>query len=176
MKSQKTKRQSVKSVNKPAESVLLRNQLARALADYDNLRKRVEVERETWIAFSSERILIKIIPILDALESAQEHLKDQGLAIAIGEFKNVLEEEDIEEIKPKVGDKFNENIHEAVEAVGDGQKGYIAELVLTGWKFKASGPEGKVIRYAKVKVYGEDIPKGEKKEELEKEMARGDYM
>jgi molecular chaperone GrpE len=160
----------------------LKNQLARALADYDNLRKRVETERETWIAFSTERIIIKILPILDALEAAQEHLKNQGLAIVISEFKKVLQEEGITEIRPKVGDEFNHNYHEAVESVKAsgpvGQKGKIAELVLTGWRYKASGPEGsdsvgRVIRHAKVKVFAEVT---DKEEELEKEMARGDYM
>ena len=147
----------------------LKSQLARALADYDNLRKRVEEEREIWIKFSSERVIIKLLPILDAFEAAQVHLGDQGLAIAVGEFKKVLSEEGIEEIKPGVGDEFDENIHEAMEIVegekkatgpvtdsegsltrreASGQEGKIAELVLTGWKFG----DGKIIRFAKVKV------------------------
>ena len=149
----------------------LKNQLARMLADYDNLRKRVDSERETWIAFSSERIIIKILPILDALEAAQEHLKDQGLAIVISEYRKVLQEEGIEEIKPKAGDGFNNNYHEAVESVstkGSGVKdrGKIAELVLTGWRYN----NGRVIRHAKVKVFAKVT---DKEEELEKEIARG---
>jgi len=197
-----------KSKKEDTEVALLKNQLARALADYDNLRKRVDSESQLWIKFSSERVLIKLFPVIDILESAQEHLKDQGLAIAILEFKKVLKEEGIEEINPKVGDDFNPEVHEAVEAIGasssvadsgesltlresfsarregnrpgGGKKGTIAEVILKGWKFTASGPEGEilpagrqVIRVAKVKVYGE---KTEKKEELEKEMARGEYM
>jgi len=207
----KAKEKKIEKPGKESEEVaLLKNQLARALADYDNLRKRVDSESQLWIKFSSERVLIKLFPIIDILESAQEHLKDQGLAIAILEFKKVLKEEGIEEINPKVGDEFNPEVHEAVEAIeasspasssdlrckstsgaeqsfaarregnrpGGGKKGTIAELVLPGWKFEASspegsGPEGKLIRVAKVKVYGENT---EKKEELEKEMARGDYM
>jgi molecular chaperone GrpE len=181
-KKEKPQKEHAKSADKSAESVLLKNQLARALADYDNLRKRVDTERETWIAFSSERIIIKILPILDALEAAQEHLKDQGLAIVISEFKRVLQEEGIVEIRPKAGDEFNHSYHEAVESVKASgpadQKGKVAELVLTGWRYKTSGPEslgpaGRVIRHAKVKVFAEVT---DKEEELEKEMARGDYM
>ncbi len=148
---------------------LLKNQLARALADYDNLRKRTEGEKEVWIQFASKNLIVRLLPVLDTLESAQEHLRDQGLAIAINEFKKVLEEEGLEEIKPGKGDKFDHNVHEAVESVEGGKKGEIAEPVLSGWKFKS----GLVVRVAKVKVYGE---KSKKKEELEKELARGEYM
>ena len=156
---------SVISDKKSVESEVLRNQLARALADYDNLRKRVEEEREIWIKFSSERVIIKLLPILDAFEAAQAHLSDQGLAIAIGEFKKVFAEEGIEEIRPKVGEAFDANIHEAIEVVSGGKRGYVAELVLAGWKFEdmAAQAGGKIIRFAKVKVYGERV---NKKEEL----------
>ena len=94
---------------------------------------------------------------------------DQGLAIALNEFKKVLDEEGLEEISPGKGNKFDPKVHEVIETVEDGKHGEVAELVLAGWKFK----DGMVIRPAKVKVYGERV---EKKEELEKEMARGDYM
>ena len=86
----------------------LKNQLARALADYDNLRKRSELEREVLLKFSSERIIVRILPILDGLEDAQKHLKDSGLAIIIADFKKLLYEEMLEEILPQKGDNFDE--------------------------------------------------------------------
>jgi len=163
----KTSKKSNKSEKSEIED--LKKQLIRALADYDNLRKRVDNEREVWVKFSAERVLLKLFPVIDILESAQEHLKDRGLAIAISEFKKIFSDEGIEEIEPKKGAEFDPEVHEAIESVGGGKKGTIAELILPGWKFK----EGKLIRVAKVKVYG-DV--NEKEEELEKEMARGDYM
>ena len=48
---------------------------------------------------------------------AQEHLKDQGLAISIVEFKKVLSEEGLTEIRPKVGEDFSEQEMEAIEVV-----------------------------------------------------------
>lgn len=145
-------RKSSKKDNKTEEIdqiAQLKNQLARTLADYDNLVKRVQREREELSKVASLGILIKLLPVLDNLESAQEHLKDQGLAISIGEFKKVLDEEELEEVKPQKGDMFDENLHEATEIVQGGDKGTIAELILTGWKFK----DGQVIRVAKVKVF-----------------------
>ena len=126
----------------------IKNQLARALADYDNLRKRTELEREIWIKFASERVLVSLLPVLDNLEAALKHLKDQGLAIAVGEFKKIFTEEGLEEIAPKVGEKFDHQIHEAIETEEGGEKNTIARVILNGWKFK----DGKVIRFAKVEV------------------------
>ncbi|HKB88190.1 MAG TPA: nucleotide exchange factor GrpE [Patescibacteria group bacterium] len=131
------------------ETEALKSQLARALADYDNLRRRTDVEKTLWIKFSSQTIITKLLTILDMLEKAQEHLKDQGLAIATLEFKKVLNEEGVEEITPKVGDEFNHELEEVIETVEGGESGKIAEVLVTGWKYK----DGNILRFAKVKVY-----------------------
>src|SRR5258705_9048940 len=104
------------------ETEILKGQLARALADYDNLRRRTEEEKTLWIKFSSQTIITKLLSILDIIESAQVHLKDQGLAIATLEFKKVLNEEGLEEIIPKVGDEFNHELHEVIETVEGEEK------------------------------------------------------
>jgi molecular chaperone GrpE len=155
----KVKVENTKKEELNPEVELLKSQLVRSLADYDNLRKRTEEEKSLWIRFSSQRVLTTLLPILDNFESAQKHLNDSGLAIAIGEFKKVFVEEGLEEIVPKVDDTFDHIYHEAVETVeteDDNRNGKISDLVLTGWKFKdiEGLEEGRgVIRHAKVKVY-----------------------
>jgi molecular chaperone GrpE len=134
---------------KPGELEVVKGMLARALADYDNLSKRVERERQDLNKIASVGLIIRLLPILDSLESAQVHLKDQGLAITIGEFKKVLSEEGLTEIKPEVGREFNEEAMEAIEAIEGKDKGKVAEVVLVGWKFE----DGTVVRHAKVRVY-----------------------
>lgn len=133
----------------PGESEQLKGQLARALADYDNLRRRTDEEKTLWIKFSSQSIITKLLTILDMLEKAQEHLKDQGLAIATLEFKKILNEEGVTEIVPKVGDEFNHELHEVIETIEGEDKNKISETVVPGWKYN----DGQVLRYAKVKVY-----------------------
>jgi molecular chaperone GrpE len=145
-KNQKTKVKSEESVNEEAE--LLKAQLLRTLADYDNLVKRVEKEREVLGKVASIGVITKLLPVLDNIENAQNHLQDPGLAICVGEFKKVFNEEGLIEISPKVGDKFDENTMEAVEVVAGKEDNIISELVLGGWKFS----DGQVIRHAKVKV------------------------
>ncbi len=140
--------QNSKGKEKSSETEVLRNQLARALADYDNLRKRVEREKEEVGRIVSLGLVLRLLSVLDILESAQNHLKDAGLAIAINEFKKVLAEEGLEEIRPKVGDKFDESLMEAVEVVKGESDNTVSEMVLVGWKFN----DGTVVRHAKVKV------------------------
>ena len=130
------------------ELEMVRGMLARALADYDNLSKRVDRERQDLSKITSVGIVARLLPVLDSLESAQEHLRDQGLAISIGEFKKILSEEGLDEIRPKIGDKFDEDTMEAIEVVPGTSDNSIAELFLTGWKFS----DGTIVRHAKVKV------------------------
>jgi molecular chaperone GrpE len=142
-------------IRKPAKDLVhneletVKGMLARALADYDNLSKRVERERQDLGKIASIGVIIKLLPVLDNLESAQEHLKDQGLAISVVEFKKVLSEEGLDEIRPKAGDDFNEQEMEAIEVVaGSGNNNTVHKLVLVGWKYE----DGTVVRHAKVKV------------------------
>lgn len=142
-----------KTVSKKYESQELKNQLARALADYDNLRKRVEREREEVEGLVKVMIVSRLLPIYDMIEGAQKHLKDSGLAITIDEFINVLKEEGIEKIPLKPGDKFDEELHEAIEVVDTSvdekvKEGRISEVILSGWRLN----NGPIIRHAKVKV------------------------
>jgi len=127
----------------------LKDQLARALADYDNLKKRTNEEKTTWMKFSSLNIISKLLPVLDMIENAQKHLQDQGLAISIGEFINVLKDEGLVVINPNIGDEFNEDEMEAIEVVEGTSDNVISEVVVPGWKFK----DGIVVRHAKVKVF-----------------------
>lgn len=128
----------------------LKNQLARALADYDNLRKRVERDRSTFEKIANLRLILKLLPILDVLKSAQVHLKDQGVAMTIGQFEDALKQEGIEEIRAKVGDKFNPELHEVIEVVPGKNDNMISEVSLPGYRFI----DGPVIRHTRVKVAG----------------------
>jgi len=140
------KQKATKITKKELEKV--KNQLMRALADYDNLRKRIEREREGIEKIASIKFAVKMLTVFDMIEEAQRHLKDSGIALTLEEFKKILEEEGIEKIKMGQGDKFDEEICEAVEVVKNGKDGKIVKVVLTGWKF-SNGP---VIRPIKVKV------------------------
>ena len=138
----------------------LENQLKRALADYANLQKRVEGERRELAEYFKSIFAFKFLPVLDSLEAALKTVNqeaaggiEQGLKLAVEQFKKVLEEEGVEEIR--IDDGFNPALHEAVEVVLGKQDNKIVEVVTKGYKLGE-----KILRPAKVKV--------EKREEKDK--------
>jgi molecular chaperone GrpE len=141
----KVKDQKQKVINPEIE--LLKDQLARALADYENLRRRTDEEKKQWIKFATQKFINNLLPVLDIFEASLKHTNDQGLAIGINQLKDLLREEGLEEVKPKEGETFDENLHEAI----DTKEGKAAELILPGWRFV----DGNMVRHAKVRVFKE---------------------
>lgn len=129
----------------------LRDKLARALADYDNLTKRVEKQRQDFKKIANLELVVSLLPAIDMLENAQEHLKDSGLALTIKELEEALGAHGVQRIDSSVGTEFDEEVHEAVEVTNKGGKkdGEIVEELLAGWRFV----DGPVIRPTKVIVY-----------------------
>lgn len=119
----------------------------RALADYQNLEKRVDREKENFVKFANAVLILKMIPVLDNLERANEHLKDQGIELVIKQFKDALSSEGVKEIEAK-GSQFDPQLHEAIEKVS-GDEGKVMEVLEKGYLMGE-----KVIRPAKVKIGG----------------------
>jgi len=124
----------------------LENQLKRALADYQNLERRIHQERELLGKLTASILVEKFLPVLDNLENAQKHLNDEGLDIVIKQFKEVLASEDVEEIEAE-GAQFDPNLHEAVETQEGESENTIVKVHTKGYKLN-----DKVIRPAKVTV------------------------
>lgn len=156
----------VKEVKEQKKIKELEEKLARALADYHNLVKRADREKHELVIRANKNLLKDILPILDILENAQEHLRDEGLGMAIGQFRGVLERNGLREIRVGKGDKFDEAKHEATETTEGGETGTIAQVLRKGYEWE----DGMVLRPAQVKVYNRDRDK-----DKEKELERGDY-
>jgi molecular chaperone GrpE len=123
----------------------LENNWKRALADYRNLEKRVREEKAEMAKFANSMLLSRFLGILDGMEMMQEHIKDTGLKLLVGEFKKILESENVEEINP-IGKSFDPEIMDAVESV-EGKENEVVFVLQKGYLFK-----GKVLRPARVKV------------------------
>ena len=137
------KRQIAKGESKSKQ---LEEQLKRALADYQNLERRVEEERRLLGQLSSAILIEKFLPVLDNLENAKKHIDDQGLEMVINQFKDVLKTEGVEEIVAE-GTKFDPNLHEATEVAEGQNDGIIARVIRKGYKIN-----NKVIRPTQVVV------------------------
>lgn len=92
----------------------------RLQADFDNYRRRTKQEREELITRASERLISKILPVLDDFEralSATVSESDTGLAQGVEMIYRALlmklEEEGLKSV-PGVGAIFDPHIHDAV--------------------------------------------------------------
>lgn len=126
----------------------------RARADFLNYKKE-EMERiSALLAYSGEELILKILPILDNFELVEkkmpEDLKKDESVKGILQIKNqildFLKNQGVEEIKT-VGEKFDPNLHEAVETQDGQESGIILEEVQKGYMIN-----GRLLRAAKVKV------------------------
>ena len=124
----------------------LEHQLKRALADYQNLERRIDEERRLLAHLSSALVIEKLLPVLDNLENAQKHLKDEGLEMVIKQFRDVLESEGVCEITAE-GNPFDPNFHEAVEILGSDKDDIVLKVLRKGYIIN-----DKVLRPAQVAV------------------------
>lgn len=123
-----------------------KNKYLRALADYQNLEKRISEERFELMKMANKNLLVKILPFLDNLEKAEVFIKDQGLKISKEHFLQILKETGLEEINILNKD-FDPVLAEAIDIVPGKEENKIVEVLRKGYKF-----EDKIIRVAQVKV------------------------
>ncbi|MDO8551538.1 MAG: nucleotide exchange factor GrpE [bacterium] len=145
------------------------NQLRRVMADYQNLEKRIGTEKEEFAKFANAGLVSKILPALDSLEKAKEHIKDEGLSLATKQLMDGLAQEGLERIEAEKGEDFDPNLMECVE-VGKGTDNKVLDVLREGYKLN-----GRILRVAQVKVGKEEINK-KATEEAEEEHERGDYV
>ena len=128
--------------------------LRRVAADFDNYRKRVAREQTQILARSGERVVAKLLPVLDDLEralDAAEHHEEvkvlEGVRMTKDALAAVLASEGVEEI-PADG-PFDPHVHEAVaqEASQQVKEGHVISQTRRGFKLK-----DRLIRPASVVV------------------------
>lgn len=129
----------------------LENNWKRALADYRNLQKRTEEEKESLVEFISTMLFKRILPTLDNMEMLEKHIKDEGLRMINKEFKQILNEEGVVEIDT-LGKPFDPETMDAIEMVADNNtngesKNVVIEVLNKGYMLR-----NKLLRPARVKV------------------------
>jgi molecular chaperone GrpE len=117
----------------------------RALADYKNLVDRSNKERKQFTEFANEVLIMKFLAVYDSLEMLGKFNTDQGLALTIKQFGQVLKEEGLKEIDA-LGKEYDVNNMEAIEMVS-GEKDKVVEVLTKGFYLKE-----KLLRPARVKV------------------------
>lgn len=161
-------REKQQSEKKAAEYL---DRLQRLQADMENLQKITKRQVETVTRQASEGLLLKLLPILDALQQAarmahsNEHLPAEEIAVGLNmllkQMTDVLRSEGLEEISA-VGQPLDPERHEAVSFVetDDAPENTVMEEVRRGYLLN-----GRVIRPSLVVV---SKPKASKEKEVEK--------
>jgi molecular chaperone GrpE len=140
-----------------------REQLLRKAADFENFRKRMNLEKQKSIEFANETLLVDIIPTIDDFERAiasaelSPELAELPAGKAMLDGISMIERRFTGQLEGKwglkrfasVGEPFDPNRHEAMlmEKSGDFAEPTVTEDFAKGYTLR-----DRVIRAAKVKV------------------------
>jgi molecular chaperone GrpE len=132
--------------------------LRRLQADFENYKKRVERQFEDLSARGVTSLVLRLLPVLDTLDLAEEHLlaeegggdatETRALVQARALLLDTLAKDGLERAGV-AGEPFDPTIHDAV-AHTEGEGGQVVDEVLrAGYRWR-----GQVLRPAMVKVKG----------------------
>lgn len=146
--------QPVEEANQDDKIEELTAQVKRALADYQNLQRRVQEERQAIGQFATQQVLFALLPIVDQLEQVvetapkeeQQSAWFQATAMSVKQLQELLKKEGVESITPE-GAPFDPNEHEAIDTTEGEEDDKVAQVFQKGYKL-----HGKIIRAAKVRV------------------------
>ncbi len=147
--------------------------LRRLQAEFENYKKRVTKQQADQVSRAAVSLVEQLLPVLDALDLAAEHLGEpdsadaRALVAASGLLHGVLAKEGLERIDPS-GEPFDPTAHEAVGRVpvpesdngstdpngaatagAVAEEPTVAEVMRAGYRWK-----GAVVRPAMVLVRG----------------------
>jgi molecular chaperone GrpE len=135
-------------------------QLLRAHAEMQNVRRRAEIDVEKAHKFALEKFVKELLPVADSLEKAVESTEgnedagdlvasiSQGVEMTLSLFLSSLKKFNVEQLNP-LGEPFDPQQHEAMSMVPapDAEPNSVVSVVQRGYTLN-----GRVIRPAMVVV------------------------
>ena len=149
---------SVKEIERfKKEAAEYKDKYVRLLAEFDNVRKRSEREKNEFVKYANEGLLGEFVNVLDDLERSIEAAKAKhqdydaflkGIEMVMAHIYEMLKKNNVHPID-SVGKKFDHNCHEALmqEELEDVEDNVITEELQKGYSYG-----DKILRTAKVKV------------------------
>lgn len=131
----------------------------RAVADFENFKRRAAKDREEIAILTSEKLLREFLDVKDHLELALDHSREatevkslrEGVDLTLKQLGRFLEKFGVTEVK-SLGESFNPAYHEAIhqEASAEQKPGTIVHVYQKGYSF-----QGRLLRAARVTVASE---------------------
>ena|SRR5713226_10702612 len=156
-----TKNEKIATPDELSEIARLKEEVARehdmylrALADYENYRRRVERERATAARSGKREIILSLLEVLDGFDRALQHISDDPSSVSDGvqalhrKLLGLLKEQGVTPLK-SLGEPFNPELHDAIGSVQseEVEPGAVAEEVQRGYRW---GDD--LLRPARVRV------------------------
>jgi molecular chaperone GrpE len=96
----------------------------RISAEFDNYKKRVQKDRADLLNYGNERLIKELLPIVDSMERALNHVSNaedsdafvEGLKLIYEQLLVSLKKHGVESIE-SIGQEFDPNFHEAMMKV-----------------------------------------------------------
>jgi molecular chaperone GrpE len=111
--------------------------LRRLQAEFENYKKRVTKQQADQMARAALSLVEKLLPVLDTLDLATEHIGDadsadgRALVATSNQLRDVLAKEGLERLDP-IGEEFDPNDHQAVGHVPADEGGAVGAEVPDG--------------------------------------------
>ncbi len=145
-----------KTMELEKQTALLKDQLLRKAAEFENYKRRTETETISLAKYASENIITQLLPVLDdlsrSLKSSSEKIDSdpfyKGVEMISNKFLKLLESQGLRSMET-IGKEFNVAYHDALMQIPrtDVPPHTIIEEVEKGYMLF-----DKVIRHAKVIV------------------------
>jgi molecular chaperone GrpE len=129
-----------------------RDKYLRALAESENMRKRVERLCEDRMWQEKKRLVMHLVELADQLQEALKYTGDDnpvanGLHVTHQHLEHVLAQEGAQALKA-VGETFDPNVHEAIDLTDSpGEPNQVTSEYRKGYML-----DGKLLRPARVQV------------------------
>src|SRR5690349_16458198 len=131
--------------------------LARAQADFQNSRRRLEADKEQAVQYANSSLIKSLLPVIDNFERAlavdssktDSATMQKGLQLVHDQMMNVLKSQSVEEIAPAPGTPFDPNQHQALMQQPSDQ---YTEPTVTQLMQKGYALHGRTLRPAQVAV------------------------
>ncbi len=136
------------------ENEQLKDKLMRKTAELDNVIKRCEKEKLEMLDYANEKLLVKLLDLVDDLAKAVEAGKEShdpetiitGIEMIYDKALKLLESEGVKPLESAVGKQFNVELHDAMVSMpSEHPEGTVVSEVQKGYSYK-----DKVLRHSKV--------------------------
>jgi len=116
------------------------DQLLRARADVENMRRRAQDDVAKARKYGTEGFAESLVPVRDSLEAALAQTDQtpeswrEGVETTLKQLTAAFERNQLKEVAPATGDRFDPHVHQAISSIpADLPEGAVVDLLQKGY-------------------------------------------